>query len=203
MDIRVSGHQVDVGDAFRTHVEQRLSQLAEKYFPRAISATVTLAREARGHGFRLDCQMYLRQGVFLKAEATDFDPYAAFNFTSERLEKQLRRYKRRLKDDHNMDRNGAAVANATYTILQPATEEEEDAGEDHPVIVAETLEQIPEVSVSDAVMILDMRQTPALMFRNAGNGQLAMVYRRADGNIGWVEPQLQQQAQKQHQATPA
>src|SRR5690606_23129639 len=101
MDIRVSGHQVDVGDAFRTHVETRLEQLAEKYFPRAISATVTLARDARGHGFRLDCQMFLRQGVFLKAEASDFDPYAAFNFTTERLEKQLRRYKRRLKDHYN------------------------------------------------------------------------------------------------------
>lgn len=193
MDIRVSGHQVDVGDAFRTHVEQRLSQLAEKYFPRAISATVTMAREARGHGFRLDCQMYLRQGVFLKAEATDFDPYAAFNFTSERLEKQLRRYKRRLKDDHNMDRNGVALASATYTILQATPEEEEEVAEDHPIIIAETQEQIPVVTVSDAVMMLDLRQAPALMFRNAGNGQLAMVYRRADGNIGWVEPQVEKQ----------
>ncbi|MCH8684058.1 ribosome hibernation-promoting factor, HPF/YfiA family [Pedomonas mirosovicensis] len=195
MDIRVSGHQVDVGDAFRTHVEERLNQMAEKYFPRAISATVTLAREARGHGFHLDCQMYLRQGVFLKAEATDFDPYVAFNFTADRLEKQLRRYKRRLKDNHNgVDRTDMGLATANYTILQPRPEEEE-AEEEHPVIVAETQEHIPEVSVSDAVMLMDMRQAPALLFRNAGNGQLAMVYRRTDGNIGWVEPHAQRQAE--------
>lgn len=192
MDIRVSGHQVDVGDAFRTHCEEKLQQLAEKYFPRAISATVTLAREARGHGFHLDCQMYLRQGVFLKAEATDFDPYAAFNFTSERLEKQLRRYKRRLKDNHNNVEREIDIFPAAYTVLQ-STPEEQEVEREHPVIVAETQEHIPEVSVSDAVMLMDMRQTPALLFRNAGNGQLAMVYRRTDGNIGWVEPQSQRQ----------
>ena len=192
MDIRVSGHQVDVGEAFPAHVETRLQQLAEKYFPRAISATVTLARDARGHGFRMDSQIYLRQGVFLKAEASDFDPYVAFNFTAERLEKQMRRYKRRLKDRHNGIERDIAVSPAALTVLQSMPEEQE-AEEEHPVIVAETQEQIPEVSVSDAVMLMDMRQTPALLFRNAGNGQLAMVYRRTDGNIGWVEPQSERQ----------
>lgn len=192
MDIRVSGHQVDVGDAFTTHVETRLQQLADKYFPRAVSATVTLARDARGHGFRMDCQMYLRQGVFLKAEASEFDPYVAFNFTAERLEKQLRRYKRRLKDHHNGVDRDIGLSPAAYTVLQ-TTPEEQEAEEEHPVIVAETQEHIPEVSVSDAVMLMDLRQTPALMFRNAGNGQLAMVYRRTDGNIGWVEPQSERQ----------
>lgn len=192
MDIRVSGHQVDVGDALTTHVETRLQQLAEKYFPRAISATVTLARDARGHGFRMDCQVYLRQGVFLKAEASDFDPYVAFNFTAERLEKQMRRYKRRLKDRHNGVERDITVLPAALTVFQ-STPEEQEVEEEHPVIVAETQEQIPEVSVSDAVMLMDMRQTPALMFRNAGNGQLAMVYRRTDGNIGWVEPQSERQ----------
>ena len=192
MDIRVSGHQVDVGEAFPTHVETRLQQLAEKYFPRAISATVTLARDARGHGFRLDSQVYLRQGVFLKAEASDFDPYVAFNFTLERLEKQLRRYKRRLKDHHNGLEREIMLSPAAHTVLQ-STPEEQEVEEGHPVIVAETQEHIPEVSVSDAVMLMDMRQTPALLFRNAGNGVLAMVYRRTDGNIGWVEPQSQRQ----------
>lgn len=192
MDIRVSGHQVDVGDAFPTHVETRLQQLAEKYFPRAISATVTLARDARGHGFRMDCQVYLRQGVFLKAEASDFDPYVAFNFTAERLEKQLRRYKRRLKDHHNGVERDIVLSPAAHTVLQ-STPEEQEVEEEHPVIVAETQEHIPEVSVSDAVMLMDMRQIPALLFRNAGNGQLAMVYRRTDGNIGWVEPQSERQ----------
>lgn len=190
MDIRVSGHQVDVGDAFRTHAEERLQQLAEKYFPRAVTASVTLAREAHGHGFHLDCQMFLRQGVFLKAEASDFDPHVALNFAVDRIEKQLRRYKRRLKDHHNGAGRGVEVVPASYTVLQP-TPEEIEAAEEHnnPVIVAETQSQIPEVSVSDAVMLMDLRHTPALLFRNAGNGQLAMVYRRNDGNIGWVEPQ--------------
>lgn len=194
MEIRVSGHQVEVGEAFPSHVETRLQQVVEKYFPRAISATVTLARDARGHGFRVDCQVYLRQGVFLKAEASDFDPYVAFNFTAERLEKQMRRYKRRLKDHHNGIERDISVLPAALTVLQSSPEDGE-IDEEHPVIVAETPEQIPEVSVSDAVMLMDMRQTPALMFRNAGNGQLSMVYRRTDGNIGWVEPQAERQAQ--------
>ncbi|MEX6723721.1 ribosome hibernation-promoting factor, HPF/YfiA family [Parapedomonas caeni] len=187
MDIRVSGHQVDVGDAFRSYVGDKLRQLAEKYFSRTLSAGVTLTREAHGHGFHVDCAMHVRQGVLLKAEGSNADPHIAFDIAADRIEKQLRRYKRRLKNHHNGAARELDVQPAAYTVIE--SHHEEDAPEhDNPVIVAETQTDIPQVSVSDAVMLMDLRHAPALMFRNAGNGRIAMVYRRGDGHIGWVEP---------------
>lgn len=188
MDIRVSGRQVDVGEAFRTHVEERLHQIADRFFSRSISATVTLGRQAHGYGFHVDCIMHVPQGVMLKAEASNSDPHLAFDSAADRIEKQLRRYKQRLKDHHNGSVRALEVTPAAYTVLEKNPEEEVPETQ-APVIVAETQTSIPIVSVSDAVMLMDLRHTPALMFRNAGNGHLSMVYRREDGHIGWVEPQ--------------
>ena len=190
MDIRVSGHQIETGEALRGHVDARLSGIAERFFSRAISAQVTFGKGPYDHSFTCDVVAHVPQGVVLKGHGGAADAHAAFDQASDRIEKQLRRYKRRLKDRHAQT-NHAAIADALdagYTVFAPPADEEEPA-DDHPAVVAETRVDIPTASVSDAVMLLDLRNTNALMFRNSGSGDFNMVYRRGDGTIGWVEPQ--------------
>ncbi len=186
MDIRVSGHQVDTGTALKSHVETRLTGIADKYFARALSAQATFGKGPHDHGFVCDIMMHVMHGVVLKGAGSGQDAHPAFEQAVDKIEKQLRRYKRRLKDRHGDAGNGAALDNAGYTVFQEADEEEE-AG-DFPPIIAETRVDVPEASVSDAVMMLDLRNTNALLFRNSGTGAHNMVYRRGDGTIGWVEP---------------
>ena len=190
MDIRVSGHQVDTGDSLRTNVTERLQGIADKYFSRAISAQVTFGKGPHDHGFLCDIVAYVTQGVVLKGQGGGPEANLAFDGASAKIEKQLRRYSRRLKD--RSSGNGASAgasleADAGYTVFQAGDEEDEPA--DAPPIVAETRVDIPDASVADAVMMLDLRNTNALMFKNAGTGAFNMVYRRGDGTIGWVEPQ--------------
>ena len=190
MDIRVSGHQVDTGDALRQHVNDRLQGIAEKYFSRSISAHVTFGKGPHDNRFVCDIVAHVMQGVILKAHGDAGDANPAFDAAAAKIETQLRRYMRRLKD--RQSGNGAAVpgeidGDAGYTVFQSAPEEDEPA--DNPVIIAETRVDVPESSVSDAVMMLDLRNTAALLFRNSGTGAYNMVYRRNDGTIGWVEPQ--------------
>lgn len=194
MDIRVSGHQVDTGAAFRTHVEERLSAMAKKYFERAVSAHVTLG-PAPYDAFNVDIVMHVMADVILKGSARAPEAHIAFDAAADRIEKQLRRYMRRLKDRQGPERNGTAAGaamldNAEYRIFQPLADEVEGEVEpaDNPVVIAEMRVDIPETSVSDAVMMLDLRNTGALLFRNKSTGIHNMVYRREDGTIGWVEP---------------
>lgn len=188
MDIRVSGHQVDTGEALRTHVEDRLQGMAEKYFSRSLSAHVTFGHGPHG-SFSCDIVAHVMQGVILKGSGQGPEAHPAFDQAAGRIETQLRRYMRRLKDRQA----GAAAAiidaaDAGYTVFQTSAEEEEEAV-DNPLIIAETRVDVPEATVSDAVMMLDLRNTQALLFRNSGTGTFNMVYRRNDGTIGWVEPQ--------------
>lgn len=190
MDIRVSGHQVDTGDALRQHVEQRLTSIADKYFARPVSAQVTFGKGPHDHNFICDIVVYVRNGVVLKATERAAEAHPAFDAGSEKVEKQLRRYMSRLKNHHGAPVNDAIddlPVDAGYTIFAAGDEEEEPA--DNPPVIAETKVDIPEATVSDAVMQLDLRNTNALLFRNLGTGKFNMVYRRGDGNIGWVEPQ--------------
>ena len=190
MDIRVSGHQVATGDALKDHVDDRLQGIAAKYFARAISAQVTFGKGPHDAGFTCDIVAHVMQGLVLKGSNTAMEAHPAFDGAAAKIEKQLRRYMRRLKD-----RNSAASAvveetgydNAGYTLFREPAEEEE--AQDFPAIVAETRVDVPDASVSDAVMMLDLRNTAALLFRNSGTGAYNMVYRRGDGTIGWVEPQ--------------
>ncbi len=186
MDIRVSGHQIDTGEALREQVDLRLHAIAEKYFSRAISAQVTFGRGPYDHSFTCDIVAHVPQGVVLKGSAGAGLAPAAFELAADRIEKQLRRYKRRLKDRHAQGAHSAAAFDAGYTVFLAAAEEDEPV--DHPPVIAETRVDIPTASVSDAVMLLDLRNTNALMFRNSANGAFNMVYRRGDGTIGWVEP---------------
>jgi ribosomal subunit interface protein len=189
MEIRVSGHQVDTGDALRQHVEQRLGAIAEKYLARPVSAHATFGKGPHDHNFTCDIVMYVRNGIVLKSSDRAAEAHPAFEAAADKIERQLRRYMKRLKDHHGSGRNGgdAVGPDAAYTIF--AVDEDEEEPADNPPIIAETRVDIPEATVSDAVMQLDLRNTNALLFRNLGTGAFNMVYRRGDGTIGWVEPQ--------------
>ena len=188
MDIRISGHQMDTGEALQTRVEDRLQGIADKYFSRTISSQVTFGRGPHD-SVTCDIVAHVMQGVIMKGRGQAQEAHAAFEAAAERIEKQLRRYTRRLKS-----RNGPADPvsidqidlDAGYTVFDGA-EEAEDVG-DAPVIIAETRVDVPTATVSDAVMMLDLRNTTALLFVNMATGSHNMVYRRNDGSIGWVEP---------------
>jgi ribosomal subunit interface protein len=187
VDVRVAGHQVDPGDSVRELAQQRMAEITQKYFSRAVGANVTFGRSA-DNGFSCDIVAPVMQGIVLKASHSAREPQMAFNGAADRIEKQLRRYMRRLKD-HKTDQSEAEafVENAGYKILDGVAAA--NGGEAaFPAVVAETRVDIPESSVSDAVMLMDLRNTNALMFKNSGTGELNMIYRREDGNIGWVEP---------------
>jgi ribosomal subunit interface protein len=192
MEIRVSGHQVDVGATLRGRVDDRLDAIARKYFSRAISAQVTFGKGPHDFGFTCEIVAYAPRGMVLKGTDRAADARAAFDAAADKVEKQLRRYNRRLKDRNGAGLDGPpadiAADDAHYRVFElPADEEQEPA--DNPPVIAETRVDIPDASVSDAVMMLDLRNTNALLFRNSGTGTFNMVYRRGDGTIGWVEPQ--------------
>ena len=186
MDVRVAGHQVDTGESLREHAQRRIAEITEKYFSRSIGANVTFGR-GPNNDYTCDIVVPALQGVVLKASYSAAQPQIAFNGAADRIEKQLRRYMKRLRE-HKVDEAAQAyVENAAYTIFSvPQQIEDEEAA--FPTIVAETSVDIPESSVSDAVMLMDLRNTNALMFKNSATGEFNMIYRREDGNIGWVEP---------------
>ena len=186
MDIRVSGHQIDTGAALQEHAADRLGSIVEKYFNRALSSHVTF-NKAPANAFACDIVLHVMHGLIMKAHAEAHDAHQAFDKAADKIDKQLRRYKRRLNDRHEQSAHAAKEEEAAYTVFaveEPEAEIESDA----PLVVAETRIDIPETSVSDAVMLLDFRHTNALFFKNAGTGRHNMVYRRDDGSIGWVEP---------------
>ena len=186
MEIRVSGHQVDTGDALKQHVTKRLQGIADKYFSRAHSAHVTFGKGPHDHGFACDIISHVMQGVVLKGSGRAMDAHLAFDEASDKIEKQLRRYKRRIKDHHGGGGAADFDPDAKYVVFDAGDDEQEAA--DNPPVIAETKVDVPDATVSDAVMMLDLRNTNALLFRNLASGAHNMVYRRGDGTIGWVEP---------------
>ncbi len=197
MDIRVSGHQVETGDALKGHVTDRLQGIADKYFSRAISAHATFGKGPHDHGFKCDIVAHVMQGLVLKGSNDGHEAHLAFDGAAEKIETQLRRYMRRLKDrnagqaaalaESGAYDEGGVYDNAGYTVFNGTGNDEEEVA-DSPPIIAETRVDVPDASVSDAVMMLDLRNTNALLFKNSGTGSYNMVYRREDGTIGWVEP---------------
>ncbi len=186
MDIRVSGHQMETGTALQEHVDERLAGIVEKYFDQAISSHVTFGK-APASAFACDIVMHVMQGLILKSQADAQDAHHAFESAADKIEKQLRRYKRRIKDRHEQSAYALREEEAAYVIFAGDDSDEEIVA-DAPPVIAETKVDIPESSVADAVMLLDLRNTNALFFKNAGTGRHNMVYRRNDGSIGWVEP---------------
>jgi ribosome hibernation promoting factor len=184
MDVRVTGHQVEVGDSLRDHAIGRIETIADKYFARAVAANVTFGNGPQ-NDYTCDIVAPVTQGIVLKARNRGPEARLAFEGAADKIEKQLRRYAKRIRE-HKGNGFDQLVATAGYTIFQAPSEAEEPPA--NPPIVAETRVDIPEASVSDAVMIMDLRNTNALMFKNSGSGEYNMIYRREDGTIGWVEP---------------
>ena len=187
MDIRVSGHQIATGEALQLHASERLGAVVDKYFNRALSSQVTFNRAPAG-AFRCDIVTHVMQGLVLKGAGIAQDAHIALDQATAKIDKQLRRYKRRLTDRHEQSQAAQRAEDAAYVIFEEPADSQEEITADAPVVIAETRVDVPEATVSDAVMMLDLRNTNALLFKNAGTGKHNMVYRRGDGSIGWVEP---------------
>jgi len=186
MALQVTGKNLDVGEALRTYVEDRVENTLDKFAGQSPSGHVRIEK-TRG-SFLTGCTIQLQSGLSLEARGEASDAYASADQALERLEKRLRRYKRRLKKRHGPAERKPADIQAPYYVIQAAEDETPEPEDDNPVIVAETQTAINELSVSDAVMQLDLSERPLLVFQNASHGRINVVYRRDDGNIGWIDP---------------
>lgn len=185
MQIHITGRHIETGAALQAHVESRLSEAVEKYFDRPADVNVTFSKQ--GHQFEAACALHLDSGLYLHASDSDSDIYASFDGSVGKIEKQLRRYKRRLKSHSDAKKlNGETLFEMPEKVFAP--EEDGDVPEEFtPVVIAESRTGIPKLSVSEAVMQLEVGAHDFVMFNNASRSELNLVYKRRDGNIGWVE----------------
>ena len=186
MQTKVTGKNLDIGSALRAHVEDKLNQLQQKYFEGTVHAHVTV--EKQRSFFHTDCTLHLATGLKLQAHGSGADAHPSFDAAANHLEKQLKRYKQRLKDHHKSRREPVRQSEASSYVINAAPEIEDEAAGLNPAVVAETDTKVPELSVGEAVMQLDISSVSFVLFRNGGHGRLNVVYRRPDGNIGWVDP---------------
>lgn len=188
MRYKISGKHIDVGDALRTHVQDTLQDVVTKYAERPTEAEVIFSRDA--HEFVCEVSVHLSTGLTVVAKGRATEIYAAFDVAAERMEKQLRRYKRRLKDHHSKRRQPVEVFEASAYIVADEDEDEGAEGDAlQPIIVAETQARIQSLSVGEAVMQMELAGENFLVFRNEGRARMNVVYRRPDGNIGWIDPE--------------
>ena len=186
MQIKITGKHIDIGDGLRQHIEERLQSFRERFFEGSVHGAVTLEKQ-RGR-FLSDCSLHLATGLHLQAHAENSDPMACADAALSHLEKQLKKYKQRIKDHHRHPREAATPREATaYVIQQEDHEGDEPSGLNAPII-AESAATIPQLSVGEAVMQLDISTTPFVLFYNTKQGRLNLVHRRPDGNIGWLDP---------------
>ncbi len=196
MELTVHGKQIDVGDALRTHVTDKIEDLNSKYLNHATFATVTFAPEAHKQ-IKTNILFKVGKNITVMADAVEHDPYVSFESAAEKVGKQLRRYKRKLRDHHDrMEQTpeGAVMKARDYILAANEDEPESELAQagvpegDDPVVIAEMARDIETMSVSDAVMRMDLSGQSALMFRNAKTEGINVVYKRSDGNIGWIDP---------------
>jgi ribosomal subunit interface protein len=207
MKLTTTGRQIDIGDALRRHIEASLSSILGKYFKTAIEAHVVVSTEA--HLTTAEVSIHIGRGIEVNAHAAASEAYAAFDAAAERLAKQLRRYKRRLRDHHAKAREtSVSTERAMAYVLAPVTEgtEEDDAPGDEgssggAAVIAEMSTELPNLTVGEAAMRMDLADAPVLLFRNRSHGELNLVYRRADGNIGWIDPELDAARRKRHRVS--
>jgi ribosomal subunit interface protein len=188
MPFRVSGKNLDIGEALRARVSTRVADAMRKYFDGGFSGHVTVGKD--GFGFRTECAVHLDSGVTLHTEGMAADAYSSADQAALRIEKRLRRYKRRLKGrppPAGADGEGNPGAQS-YIIAAPDHESEDEITDFNPVIIAESTTTLERLSVSDAVLELDMTGAPVIVFRHAASSRVNIVYRRADGHVGWVDP---------------
>jgi len=193
MPFRVSGKNIELGEALRERISARVLEALEKYFDGGFSGHVTVGKEA--FGFQTECVVHLDSGIMLRADSMAADAYLSADQAAEKLEKRLRRYHRRLKDYKGNGRNNGhmvddagGIAVPDYVIAAPEHEDNEEVTGFNPVIIAEATTSLKSLSVSEAVTQLDMTGAPVMVFRHASHGRVNLVYRRADGNIGWIDP---------------
>ena len=202
MSLRVSGKNLDIGAALRGHVEARIAASGVKYAVGAISGHVTIGPE--GSGYKTECFLRLGSGMTVAAEGQAQEPYASFDKMADRVEKRLRRYKQRVKDHHGVTSFSesdapAAAEMASYVLEAPDADEDEDIPF-NPVVVAETTMLLKTMSVAAAVAELDLTGAPVVVFRHSAQERLNLVYRRPDGNIGWIDPEGRQKRSDVRQA---
>lgn len=187
MQYQISGKQIDIGEALQTHVRGDLGTVVEKYAERPTNAQVVFSKSA--HEFVCEATVHLSTGLTAQAKAHATEIYAAFDACSEKMEKQLRRYKRRLKDHHKERAQPVELSGAaSYILASDAGADDSEPETLQPMIVAEMETKIPSLSVGEAVMQMELAGAPVLVFRNEGKDGLNVVYRRDDGNIGWIDP---------------
>jgi ribosomal subunit interface protein len=191
MSFRVSGKNIDIGEALRSRINVRIAEATAKYFDGGFSGHVTVGKE--GFGFRAECLIHLDSGIVLEAGAMAADAYASADQVAVRIEKRLRRYKRRLKNHQATGPNGASpeqhvIEAASYIIATPEHDSDDDAAVFNAVIIAESTTALKRLSVSEAVVELDLTGVAVVVFRHAGHGRVNLVYRRGDGHIGWIDP---------------
>jgi len=198
MQLTVTGKQIDTGVELRRHVETSLDAILGKYFKTAIEAHVVFSKEA--HLSRTEVSIHIGRGIVVNAGASGTETYAAFDAAAERIAKQMRRYKRRLRDHHaKMRESFEAGESARDYVLAPLAEE--DDGDGGPAVVAEMSTDLPSLTVGEAVMRMDLADAAVLLFRNRSHGELNLVYRRPDGNIGWIDPELDPARRMRRRAT--
>lgn len=188
MRYQISGKQIDIGEALTTHVKAELGEVVEKYAQRPTDAVVIFSRSA--HEFVCEATIHLSTGLTAQAKGHASEIYAAFESCREKMDKQLRRYKRRLRNHHSARIAPVEFAEGLSYILAPTEEPEEDDHSDlaQPIVIAEMETKIPSITVGEAVMQLELAGQKMLVFRNEGHGGVNVVYRRDDGNIGWIDP---------------
>lgn len=194
MRVQVAGRHMDVGEALRTRITDELSAGISKYFNRATDAVVTVEKDGPGYG--VDCVVHLASGISLEVGGKGGDAHGAFSDALDKIEKRVRRYKSRLRNHHNGTKSPLPAEEAPAYVLARFQDEDDNDGEDAapmgadtaPLVIAETKAAVRTMPVAMAVMQLELTEAPALMFRNAAHGGLNMVFRRDDGNIGWVDP---------------
>jgi len=198
MEIVVTGKHLDIGDSLRTYAEEKIKEVTEKYFVNPIDANVVISKEKKDL-FYVDITIHLGSGITLKAGSEATDPYPAFEEANRTIAKRLMRYKDRLKDHGKRESMHDVLA--SYSVFETEDDNEAEGGNE-PAIIAETEVNIQTLAVADAVMRLELSDAPAMMFKNPGTGKMNMVYRRTDGNIGWVDPEIVEEATKKKK-TPA
>jgi len=187
MKYQISGKQIDIGDALSTHVQQELSSVIDKYAQRPTDAQVVFSKTA--HEFVCEAVVHLSTGLTAQASARATEVYAAFDECAEKMDKQLRRYKRRLKDHHKERANPVAVlGGASYILAAEHEGEDSEPATLQPMIIAEMETRVPTISVGEAVMQMELAGAPVLVFRNEKTNGVNVVYRRDDGNVGWIDP---------------
>jgi len=187
MRYQITGKQIDIGEALQTHVKTALGAVMEKYAQRPTDANIVFSRDA--HNLVCEATVHLSSGLTAQARGLATEIYAAFDACAEKMDKQLRRYKRRLKDHHRDRPDPVEFAGVASYILAADRAEEDEPESLQPIIIAEMETRIPSLSAGEAVMQMELSHANVLVFRNERHGGLNVVYRRDDGNIGWIDPQ--------------